>query len=94
MRAGLTVSISPADEFSLSFPTDSASAEYIAAARNGLFSVLLGHSFSPILRCAVSFESFEVHEIDACYAAFFMASKEATERLLGVASDHKYNIAW
>jgi hypothetical protein len=94
MRAGLAVSISPAAEFSLSFPTDPASAEYVAAVRNGLFSVLLGHSFSPVLKCAVSFDSFAIHEIDACYAAFFMASKEATERLLGLAPDHKHNVAW
>ena len=94
MRAGLTVSISPADAFSVSFPSDRASVEYLAAARNGLFSVLLGHGLSPVLKCAVSFESFTVHETDACYAAFFMASKEATERLLGIAPDQKHNIAW
>jgi hypothetical protein len=94
MRAGLTVSISPTDTFSMFFPSDPASAEYVAAVRNGLFSVLLGHSFSPILKCAVSFESFAIHEIDGCYAAFFMASKEATERLLGLGPDQKYNIAW
>lgn len=94
MRAGLTASISPADDFSLSFPTNTDSVEYIAAVRNGSLSVLLGHSVTPILKCSVSFESFQIHEVNACYLAFFMASKEATEQLLGLVPAHEHNIKW
>lgn len=93
-RAGLTVSIAPAEEFSVSFPDDPRADEYIPAVRNGLFSVLLSHSWSPILKCVVSFESFSVHEIESSYAGFFMVSKEATERLLGLVPGHRHNIAW
>lgn len=93
-RAGLTVSIAPAEEFSLHFPNDANVAEYISAVRNGLFSVLLSHSWSPILKCAVNFEAFAVHEIESSYAGFFMVSREATERLLGLVSGYPHNIAW
>jgi hypothetical protein len=94
LRAGLTASIAPANEFSMCFPEGAASREYIPAVRDGAFSVLLCHSFAPILRCTVRFESFTIHETEACYAAFFMASKEVMQRLLGLAPGYTPNIKW
>jgi hypothetical protein len=93
-RAGLTVSIAPAEKFSLCFPNDPNAAEYIVAVRNGLFSVLLSQSWSPILKCAINFEAFAVHEIESSYAGFFMVSREATERLLGLVPGYAHNVAW
>ena len=93
-RAGLTVTIAPAETFSVHFPNDANAAEYLPAVRNGLFSVLLSHSWSPILKCTVTFETFVVHEIESSYAGFFMVSREATERLLGLVPGYPHNIAW
>ena len=94
MRAGLTASIAPADRFSVSFPLDAESATYLAAVRNGMFSVLLGREVKPILRCAVVFESFVIHDLESSYTAFFRVAKEATEQLLGLAAGHRHNIDW
>jgi hypothetical protein len=88
------ISIAPAEQFAMYFPTAEELREYIPAVRNGALSVLLGHGVAPILRCVVRFESFAIHEIDSCYAAFFKASKEATERLLGLSPGHALNIKW
>jgi len=35
-----------------------------------------------------------VHPVDSSYAAFYMAAKEATEKLLGVVPGFEHNIAW
>src|SRR5687768_6298267 len=57
MEAGITVSIAPAATFQLSLPADLSSAPYIPAVRDGLFSVLLSQGLSPVLRCAVTYDS-------------------------------------
>jgi hypothetical protein len=94
MWAGLTASIAPSQEWSLRISAQGVEPQYVAAAQNGLFSVLLSQSWAPVLRCAVCLESFQVHPVESSYAAFYMVSKEATERLLGLKSPEEFNIEW
>lgn len=47
-----------------------------------------------MLACQIELTHLHVHPVDSSYAAFSMAAKEATERLLGVAPGFEHNIAW
>jgi hypothetical protein len=94
MSAGLTASITPAETFSISVSADGIYREYVAAAKNGVLTTLLAQSHVSILACAVDLSGFRDDGKDSSYAAFFMVAKEATERLLGVASGFEHNIAW
>ena len=94
MSAGLTASIVPSAEFSLVAVAPGVSAEYIAAARNGVLSVLLSKSWSPIFACSVTLSSFQVHPEDSSYAAFYSVAEEATLQLLGLAPGFPHNIKW
>ena len=94
MSAGLSASIVPSADFNLTIAASSEAETYIPAVRNGLFSVLLGQSSSPILGCTVTFDSLQAHPIESSYAAFFMVAKEATEQLLGLTEGFEHNVAW
>ena len=94
MSATLSASIAPAPEFSLSVAADGVASEYGSAARNAAVTVLLAQSWLPVLCCEIKLYSFQADERESSYAAFYAASKEATEQLLGVAPGFSPNIAW
>ncbi|WP_397409247.1 hypothetical protein [Polaromonas sp.] len=94
MSASLSASIAPSPEFVFNVNAECVEPEYVAAAKNGIFTVLLSKSWPPVLCCTVSLYGFQVHESQSSYAAFFAVAKEAAERLLGVAPGTEHNIAW
>jgi hypothetical protein len=94
MAAGLTATIAPSPTFSLVVDAVGAEDEYAAGAKNGVLTVLMSQSFSPVLACAIDLTDLQVHPVDSSYAAFYMAAKEATEKLLGVVPGFEHNIAW
>jgi len=94
MAAGLTATIAPSPTFALVVDAAAAEDEYVAGAKDGVLTVLMSQSFSPVLACALDLTELQVHPVDSSYAAFYMAAKEATERLLGVVPGFEHNIAW
>ncbi|MGJ7512664.1 hypothetical protein [Variovorax sp. GT1P44] len=94
MAAGLTASIAPSPTFSLSVDAAGVEGEYVTGAKDGVFTVLMSQSFTPVLACQIDLTALQVHPVDSSYAAFYMAAKEATERLLGVVPGFELNIAW
>ena len=94
MSAGLTAIVIPSAEFSIVVDAPGVSPEYAAAAKNGVLSVLLSQSWSPILACSVTLSAFHVHPEDSCYAAFYSVAEEATLQLLGLAPGFSHNIKW
>ena len=94
MSAGLTASIVSSDKFALVVDAPAISAEYIAAARNGVMSTLLSQSWSPIFACSITLSSFQVHPEESCYAAFYSVAEEATKQLLGLVPGFAHNISW
>ena len=94
MAAGLTAAIAPSPTFSLTVAIAGGEDEYVAGAKNGVLTVLMSQSFTPVLACRIDLTDFQAHPVDSSYAAFFMAAKETTERLLGVAPGFEHNIVW
>ena len=94
MAAGLTASIAPSPTCSLSVAVAGAEDEHAAGAKNGVLTVLMSQSFTPVLACRIDLTDLQVHPVDSSYAAFYMAAKEATEILLGVADGFEHNIVW
>ena len=94
MSAGLTATIAPAPTFSLSADAAGVEDEYVAGAKSGVLTVLMSQSFTPVLACAIDLTDLQVHPVDSSYAAFYMAAKEATEKLLGVVPGFEHNIVW
>jgi hypothetical protein len=94
MSAGLTLSIAPSDDFAFGVDATGVDIEYIAAVRNAVLTVLLSQSWAPILRCTVTASSFQVHDTESTYAAFFSVAEEATRQLLGVVPGYAHNIDW
>lgn len=94
MAAGLTAAIAPSPTFSLVVDAAGAEDEYVAGAKDGVLTVLMSESFSPVLACAIDLTDLQVHPVDSSYAAFYMAAREATERLLGIAPGFEHNIVW
>jgi hypothetical protein len=92
MRAKLRASIEPAEHFSIQAPTDSQCVAYVAAVRNAAVSVLLSHSYAPILKCKLTFDLFVIDDLESCYAAFYEVAHEATRRLLGLTAGFAHNI--
>jgi hypothetical protein len=68
--------------------------ELVAGAKNGVVTVLMSQSWTPVLACSVTLFALEAHPSDSSYAAFYACAKEATEQLLGVAPGFPHNIAW
>lgn len=93
MTAGLTAAIAPSRAFSLRVDAPGVENDYVAGARNGVLTVLMSQSSEAVLACEIELTDFQVHPLDSSYHAFFMAAKEATERLLGVALGFEHNIA-
>lgn len=85
MRAGLTVSLSPAAQFEMNDDGSCASERYLLAARNGVVSVLMSACYAPILKVKVELKGFAVSDAHSSYAAFFSAAQEATKKALQLA---------
>ena len=94
MAAGLTASIDASPTFSLSVDSAGVEDEYVAGVKSGVFTVLMSQSFTPVLACRIDLTDLQVHPVDSSYAAFYMAPKEATERLLGVVPGFEHNVVW
>jgi hypothetical protein len=94
MSARLSVAIAPSPEFLLNVEAQNIEPEFVSAATNGVLTVLLSQSWLPVLKCTVTLSSFQPHESESSYAAFFAVAREATEQLLGVAPGFTHNIAW
>jgi hypothetical protein len=94
LSAALSASITPSQEFRLLVEAPNVEAEYVAAARNGVVTVLLSQSHRPVLACTLTLFAFQPHPEDSCYAAFYAVAAEATKQLLGVAAGFPHNIEW
>ena len=94
LAAGLTAAISPSLAFSLVVDAEDVEQEYVAGAKDGVLTVLMSQSFCPVLACAINLTDLQAQPAEASYAAFYMAAKETTEKLLGVAPGFEHNIEW
>ena len=94
MKAGLSMSIERADILELQVTADSIEPDYIAAAKNGVFTVLVSQSWSPVFAVRIRLYDFKLYPDESSYAAFFNAGQRATKRLLGILENTKFNIAW
>jgi hypothetical protein len=94
MSAGLAASIEPSAEFVFVLEADAIEPDYVAGASDGVFTVLLSQSVSPILGCKITLFDFKPDDVDSSYAAFYEVAKEATQQLLGVVPGFEHNIAW
>lgn len=94
MAAVLTAKIPPSSRFALAVSTTHVEREYVAAANDGVLTVLLSQNFGPVFACEIDLTDLHAHPFEASYAAFYMAAKEATEKLLGVAAGFEQNIEW
>ena len=94
MRAAMSASIAPSEQFGLKVEAPNIEPEYVAGAKNAVLTVLLSQGLCPVLACTVTLSAFKPHEVDSSYAAFYAVAKEATEQLLGVAPSFSHNISW
>ncbi len=94
MFAGLTLRVEPKNGFELIISEPEIEGEYVKAVKNGIISVLLSQSWSPILNLKIRVLNLDVHEINSSYAAFYQVSKESIEIALGLKEDEKFNINW
>ena len=92
MTAGLSATIRPSDSFAIEIDAPGVEPAYVAGAKNGVLTVLLSHSFQPVLGCRISLSDFRVDAMESSYAAFFAAGREATERLIGVFPGSEHNL--
>jgi hypothetical protein len=79
MFAGLSLRLTPAASFLLLEDVDGVPVEYVTAARNGIFSVLVSAAEAPVLRLEVRIKHLNFSESHSSSAAFFLVAKEATE---------------
>ena len=93
LYAGLSLAVWPAETFSLEVDAAGIDENFIAGAKNGLFSVLLGHSHSPTLSLRARLSDFVVDDVGASYYSFYQVAREATERALGIAEGTKHNLS-
>ncbi len=93
MLATVTMGIEPAQSFSMNFSAG-ISQKTEAAIGNAVLSVLLSQDIAAILGCNVEVESVVEDPIHSSDAAFFVAAKEATEKLIGIAPGFERNIRW
>lgn len=94
MAAALTARITPSPRFALLVNAADVEGEYVAAAKDGVLTALLSQSFCPVLACEIELTNLHARPVEASYAAFYMAAKEATEKLLGVVPGFEHNIDW
>ena len=94
MAAGLTAAIAPSPTFCLVVNAADVEEEYVAGAKDGVLTVLISQSFCPVLACAIDLTDLQAQPAEASYAAFYMAAKEVTEKLLGVVPGFEHNIEW
>ena len=94
MAARLTAAIAPSAPFSLSVDGAGVEDEYVTGAKNGVMTALLSQSFTAVLACSIDLTDLRAEPFEASYGAFYMAAKEATEKLLGVVPGFEHNIVW
>ena len=83
MAADLTATIAPSPTFSLSADAAGVENEYVADAKNGVLTVLMSQGFTPVLDARLTSQTFGcIQSIGP--TAFYIAAKEATEKLLGM----------
>jgi hypothetical protein len=94
MRAGLSGSIAPAQDLELVVHAPCIEEEYVAAAKNAAFSVLLSQSWSPVFAARLELNGFVAHPDESSYAAFYEVAREVVSHLIGVAPGSQHNIKW
>ena len=89
--AGITLTVSPANDLSVCFKVDPGDKDYRAAIEDAIFCALLSQYKQPISRIAVTIEDVKHDDIGSSYYTFKMATSEAIhEALVGPSS----NIVW
>ncbi len=94
MRAELAASIERANEFELQVEAEGIEPTFIAAAKNGIVTVLVSQSWSPVFAVRIRLFAFRPHPEESSYAAFYNAGAHAAKRLLGTTENTAFNIAW
>lgn len=94
MFAGLTLQVFPNKGFELIIDGHDVDESYINAIKNGIFSVLLSISYSPVLNVKIKISDIDAHEINSSYAAFYKTAEEAIKITLGQNENDESNIKW
>ena len=94
MKAGLSMSIEQAANLEIEVAEDEVEPECVSAAKNGVITVLVSQSWSPVFAVRVRLYDFKTYLNESSYAAFFNAGQRASKHLLGTLENTKFNIAW
>ena len=82
MRAGITVTLNPSVEFTISVLEDGIESGYVSGAINGVLTELVGKPMYAMSDIEVVISDFQIDEVGSSYVAFYRASAEATRQCL------------
>ena len=94
MRAGLSGTIQPAQDFEFLVSASGVEDEYVSAVKNAAISVLVSQSWAPVFAVRLELSSFVPHAEESSYAAFYAVAHEVVSHLLGVEPGSQHNIEW